>query len=286
MPWFGSDLAVCEAVGVQMGNPAWACVLFAGGCSVLPFLKCRAGVANDLHRHIINLARVLRNPNLKEVLIRRLDESLFHPEELIVAQQYCLRIEEDDGMFTQTPKTSLSAMDWAYNYFITGWMGRSAASGTDGEFKGKLSTRYNAGGGGSNTRFRSTIESLEAWHNEVKRWEWECLDCFEMLGKIKDPEQKKDQPPPVYGKDKAIYVDAPWPEQGDGYRHKFTERHQRQLADKLSAYKYVRIVARYGDHPLIRDLYSDPHWTIIESTSRDQANQSVPELLIVNGGVF
>ncbi len=274
LPWFGADTAVCEAVGKAMGDPAWACVLFAGGCSVLPYLKCRAGVANDLHRHLINAARVVANPEMCGKLVERLSATLFHPDELADAQTRCLDRQASMtqvGMFGEgVASVSMNPVDWAYDYLITGWMARSGLAGTDGEFRGSLPTRWNANGGGSNTRFRSIIASLDAWQKELARWEWECLDCFEMLGKIKDAPGK------------AIYADPPWPEQGDGYRHKFTENNQRRLARELSHYQHAKIVIRYGDHPLIRELYPAPRWHIIEHASRDQANQSVPEILIVN----
>ena len=280
VPWFGANTATAAEVGRQMGDPDWACVLFAGGCAELPHIRCRGGVANDLHRHVINLARVISDPKAKVRLAERLAEVLFHPDELAEAQARCQLIENDivanSNLFDERGQRvfKLPMVEWAFDYFITAWMARGGNAGTEGEFKGGLPIRYDANGGGSNVRYRSAVAALDAWHAECKRWEWTCKDCFDVLRRIGDAKRK------------AVYADAPWVGAGENYRHKFTEKDHRNLAAQLEEYREARVVVRYGDHPLIRELYREPHWTLREQTSRDQANGGVSELLIVNGPMF
>lgn len=281
--WFGANRIRAENVGKLLKGCDWVGVPFCGGCSELPYIECRAGVANDKHRHLINLARVVKDPAMNEDLGKRLDATLFHPDELAKAQARCRQREEESeesGLFNgQKPPFVPASLSWAYDYFISVWMARGANAGTDSEFRGSLPTRYNTNGGGSNTRFRSARDSLAAWMEVCRPWEFECLDAFEFIGKIKEFNSKGEK---IEGL--GIYADAPWPDAGDGYRHKFTEAMQRKLSKVLAAYQHTRIVIRYGDHPLIRELYPETHWTWHMQDSRDQNNSAVREVLIVNRG--
>lgn len=58
--WHGSCRASCERIGTALGDLVWCGVPFAGGMPELPYIRTRTGIANDLHRHLINLARVIR----------------------------------------------------------------------------------------------------------------------------------------------------------------------------------------------------------------------------------
>lgn len=276
--WFGSNRLLASTVGDQLKGCDWVGVPFCGGCSELPHIKVRGGIANDLHRHIINLALVVRDPAMKADLVKRLDGMLFHPDELEKAQIRCRQREEEwaaTSLFNgQKPPFIPASLHWAQDYFVTSWMGRGAQAGTKGEFKGALPLRYNANGGGSSVRFRSAAKSLDAWHEVCKLWEFTCEDAFEMLARVKD---SKDAP------GLGIYADAPWPDAGDGFAHRFTERQQRQLAEILGAFKLVRVVIRFGDHPLIRELYPESKWAWVLNDSRDQDNKAVREVLIING---
>lgn len=55
----------------------------------------------------------------------------------------------------------------------------------------------------------------------------------------------------------------------------------RELAENLSQYRHSRVVVRYGDHPLIRELYPEPEWTWHLMDGRNQGNNAVREALIV-----
>lgn len=294
-PWFGADEAVGQSVGAALAGCKWVGVGFAGGMGVLKHIQCRGGVANDRHCHVINLCRVVRDGAKRARLIQMLDAALFHPAELVEAQKYCRAVEEeiDSGgaallfngnrIASVRYRDDMPQVDWAYHYFLAQWLGRSGIAGTDGEFNGKLSTRWNANGGGSNVRFRSAAAALDGFGELFKGWEFECMDVFDFLEEVirreeEDKRKKKDN-------GRGVYSDAPWPEDGDGYKHKFDEKKQRRLAEalwRLATANTAQVVIRFGDHPLIREIYTEDRWELRPQGSRDQANQAVPELLIVN----
>ena len=68
---------------------------------------------------------------------------------------------------------------------------------------------------------------------------------------------------------------------GDEYIHKFTEQDHRDLATKLHEFTNCRVVVRHSDHPLYRELYPDWVWVPVEG--RNQGNNTISEILIING---
>lgn len=264
--WFGGNRMLAESVGAALGKLRWCGVPFAGGCPELPHINTAAGVANDLHRHVINLARVVRDDVLAEQLVYRLDGVLFHPDELAAAQQRC-REREQPGKVGDTPDVA-----WAVDYFAACWMGRGGHAGKQREFDQSLALRWTSSGGDSAVRFRSAIASLRDWHRALRNWSFTCIDAFAFIDKARDADGH------------GLYVDAPWPDAGDEYRHAFTHEQQGRLAEALARFTRTRVVVRYGDHPQIRALYPEPRWTWLLQTSRNQCNGDVAEVLIVNGG--
>lgn len=264
--WFGGNRMLAESVGRALGRLRWCGVPFAGGCPELPHIRTAAGVANDLHRHVINLARVIRDEALVEQLARWLDGLLFHPDELADAQRRC-REREQLGQIRDAPDVA-----WAADYFAACWMGRGGQAGKRGEFDQTLSLRWTSTGGDSAVRFRSAIDSLRDWHRALRNWSFTCTGAFEFIDKVQDADGH------------GLYVDAPWPDAGEEYRHSFTREQQGRLAEALARFTRTRVAVRYGDHPLIRELYPPPRWTWLGQTSRTQRNGEIAEVLIVNGG--
>lgn len=58
-PWFGSNRMLAHEVGRALSGCEWVGIPFAGGMAELPQIRARTIVANDLHKHIINLAEVV-----------------------------------------------------------------------------------------------------------------------------------------------------------------------------------------------------------------------------------
>lgn len=100
--------------------------------------------------------------------------------------------------------------------------------------------------------------------------------CSDVFGTIRDT-------PVVDQTGHVVYVDPPFPGPGDAYRHKFTESDHRRLAAELSRFQACRVVCRFYDHPLIRELYPMPRWTWVHALTKKQSNAEQADLLIING---
>jgi site-specific DNA-adenine methylase len=147
-------------------------------------------------------------------------------------------------------------------------MSRSATAGTDYEFRANLSVRWNNSGGDSAVRFRHATESLEAWGRVMRRCTFVCLDVFDFLDRVDDQPQH------------GLYLDPPFPGPGDRYKHSFGEGEHRGLATRLGKFRNCRVVCRFYDHPLVRELYPEGRWEWVRLTGRTQANASAPEVLL------
>lgn len=266
--WYGSNRTLAETVGEALKGCNHVAVLFAGGMCELRHIDARTLLVNDKHELIIRLARTVADPLLGPKLIRQLRRVPFHPLSLVDAQIVCkafMRFAEHPD-----PKNHPSdSIEWARAYFITAWMGRNGKAGTKDEFSTGMSIRYDGGGGDSAVRFRSAVEALREWRKVLVRGTFTTDDVFDMLPKCKD----------IVGN--GIYADAPWPEDGDLYLHQFPESDQRRLARELTAFEKARVVVRYGEHPLIEELYPKNVWRWNCSSSRTSANKEKREVLLV-----
>lgn len=260
--WFGSNTENCEEPGRLLQGCAFVGIPFAGGMSEVPYIGAKQILVNDLHKHIINLCRVVAHDDMRADLIRRCDSKPYHPDELKLVQEAVSRLAPT---WAASPDVGL-----AVAYFTCVWMGRGGQAGTPGETKGNLPIRWNANGGGSNRRYRTAIEALDEWGKAFRRCEFVCMNAFDFLAKFQDK--------PEHG----LFVDANWPGSGDEYTHKIDEKSQRRLAKVLDGFSQARIVVRYGEHPLVRELYSEDRWHWITMESRTQSNKRKPEFLICN----
>ena len=264
-PWFGSNRMLAHTVGEELRGCKWVGVPFAGGMSELLHIQASTIVVNDIHLDIINLAQVIAIPAAREWLQREASAMPFHPDVLSTAQNRCKE---------SPPPNEHPDCVRALWYFVACWMNRSAKAGTDGEFSGSLPIRWNANGGDSNTRYRSAVESLEHWGQIMRRCNFSTLEVSDFLSKVKDE--------PNHG----LYLDPPFPGPGDNYKHKFTEEQHKQLAERLRQFQHTRIVCRFYDHPLIREIYPQDVWHWRFSKGRKQSNETSPEVLIINGASY
>lgn len=260
---FGSNRINAAAPAQFLKGCSCIAVPFAGGLCEVPHFKTNVVNINDLDSHIINLCRVLRNHRAE--LVQWLDGTPYHPEQLEESQNYCRSVEQFGETFVRSP------FDWACHYFIASWMTRGGKGGTDGEFNQKLSIRWKSGGGDSVVRFRNATESLAEWEKVMRRCTFTVMDAFDFL----DECHKRDIP------ENGLYLDPPWPDDGDKYVFKFGGDKQKRLAALLESFEHSKIVVRYGDHPLIRELYPESKWQWNLLESRTQANKTKPEVLLV-----
>ena len=257
LSYFGSDSEVAADIADLLSDCKHVTIPFVGGASILPHLKARAIVANDLHDHAINFYRVvsgkLHGKYIAEKLIERCRRTLSHPAEIDQAREI-LKQSNDD-------------LDRAWAFWALCWIGRKGKGGTKHQ-GGMPSVRRTPTGGTNASRIRAAAEDPEEWAKHFERCEWECVCFRKLIPKVADQVGC------------GLYIDAPWVDAGKLYLHSFVEQDHRDLRRLLGRFTLTTVVVRYGDAPLIRELYAD--WNIIEAESRDQCNAVKGELWITN----
>lgn len=268
--WFGSNRTLAENVGRALAGCNWVCVPFAGGMCELRHITASTIMVSDVHRHVINLANVLKSDRAAE-LIRDLRRTPFHPDVLREAQETC---QKSEGLRFGAPGEDLGvSYAEARAFFICAWMARSGAAGSKSEFTAAASVRWDGSGGSSCVRFRSATEALRDWHDIMPRCEFLVASAFDVLPKVRDVKKT------------GIYADSPFPDAGLRYKNPFTEDDLRKLAGQLSRFENARVVVRYYRHPLIEELYPVGPWEWHDlAGGRDAHNSEKPEVLIVKNG--
>jgi hypothetical protein len=201
-------------------------------------------------------------------LYRRLRRHALHPDGLAESQNICRNME--------ALAESCSALDeetilrWAENMFVASWLARSGSAGTKSEFDAKLSLRWAAGGGDSAVRFQNAIRSINAWRRSLRRATFSSIDAFAFLNKCKDIPRH------------AIYCDQPFPGgPGDKYKYHFTLEQTKRLSYELLRFSHARVVSRFYDHPIVRELYPQAEWAWHHLSGRKQTNEAAAEVLLV-----
>lgn len=259
LSYFGSDSEVASDLAVMLDHCKHVTIPFVGGASIIPHLKARAIVANDLHDLAINFYQVLSDrcgAGSRDELIRRCQSTLSHPSEM-----------EHAASLLTNDLLEASFIEKAWAFWALCWIGRKGKGGTKSQ-GGMPSVRRTANGGTNASRIRAAADDLEAWAKHFERCEWESVCFRKLLPKVADQV------------DCGVYIDPPWVDAGKLYLHSFIEQDHCDLAVLLSRFQLTTVVVRYGDAPLIRELYRD--WRIIEASSRDQCNAVKGELWITN----
>jgi site-specific DNA-adenine methylase len=257
LSYFGSDSEVASELAAMLDHCKHVTIPFVGGASILPHLKARAIVANDLHNGAIRFYHVLSGQFGDEArlqLIERCQHTLSHPGELDRARDVF-----EGG----------SVVGKAWAFWALCWIGRKGKGGTKHQ-GGMPSVRRTANGGTNASRIRAAADDLADWAKHFERCEWESVCFRDLLPKVVDQE------------DCGVYCDPPWFDVGRNYLHSFSAQDHIDLADCLSRFERATVVVRYGDNPLIRQYYTEMGWHIIEATSRDQCNATKGELWIIN----
>jgi hypothetical protein len=267
-PWFGSARLLGPKVGQLFEGASWVGIPFAGSMAEIPYIRARTIVVNDLHKGVITLARVVADETLGPKLYRRLRRDALHPDDLVESQNICRKMEKrSDCSDTFNDETILR---WAEAMFVASWLARSGSAGTKSEFDATLSLRWAAGGGDSAVRFQNAIRSINAWRRSLRRATFSSMDAFSFLEKCKDLPQH------------AIYCDQPFPGgPGDKYKYHFTLQQTKRLSVELLHFRQTRVVSRFYDHSIVRELYPETEWTWHHLSGRKQTNEAAPEVLLV-----
>ncbi len=259
---------LAKEVGRLLDGCEWVGVPFAGGLCELKYITARTILVSDLHRHVINLAKVVQQEQSRKWLIDQIEREPFHPDALEAAQE---RIRARDRVMTNWRMPDLQD---ALDYFICAWMARNGVAGTKSELNAGIATRWDAGGGDSCVRFRNAGESLDEWSKIMAGCTFEVLDVFDMLKSVKDQAEH------------GLYLDPPFHgKAGDRYLHRFTSANHEALAFRLRGYLNCRIVVRMYDSAFVREHYPVDRWKWHRLEGRDQTNNDKkPELLLVLNG--
>lgn len=266
--YFGSNRMLAENVGTALEGKKFVGIPCAGGMSELAHIGANVLLVSDLNRHVINLAQCIRDD--REELVAHLEQTPFHPDELQEAQKRCLDREKAFRESVSTPG-EMGNVSWAIDYFLVSWLSRAGTAGTKREFQGGMSIRWKSGGGDSAVRFRSATESLTEWQKIMRRCTFVCQDAFAFLAEALERDDETS----------GIYADPPFPGPGDAYKCSLGLNGQERLAESLGRFTKTRVVARFYDVPLIRQLYPESMWTWNHYTGRKQTNNSAPEVLLV-----
>lgn len=258
LPYFGSDAAVARELGALLDHCRHVTIPFAGGLSILPYLRAAAVVASDIHGDVINFYRHASGRHGQEKqqeLLAMCQATLSHPQEL------------DDAMALLRGDSRTNALHRAWAFWAACWIGRKVKGGSR-NMGGSPSVRRTPEGGSNATRIKSAAKDLQEWMRQFARCEFQASHYREVL------EHAADR------RDCGIYIDPPWVTAGRNYLHSFTESDHRDLAMLLRRFTSTTVVVRYGDEPLVRELYSD--WKIVRGESRNQANRPNSELWLIN----
>lgn len=271
LPWFGSSRMIAEKVGVLLDGCPLCAIPYAGGMCELVHLRARTLLVNDLHQHAINVARTAADPILGPKMIRRLRRQPVSTAILEECQDFCSNADlRALGSFEPEDR-----LNYACAYFYCAWASRNGTAGTRNELDSGIAVRWEAGGGDQAVRMRSAVESLRDWRKILSRATFTTLNDVEFIAKVRDEPGN------------AIYADTPFPGPGSGYLFNCgrTDAEQRQWhtlrRDILTARQHNRIVCRFYDHPLIRELYPESEWTWNFLEGRKSTNAKASEVLLV-----
>lgn len=254
--------------------------LFCGSLAVeLAKPPCANETVVDLHGDATNLARVLQDESLAVELYARLSRTL--ASETLFADSQAVRRQPWDE---QEPD-----LDRAYHYFVASWLSRNGMAGTQSP-DSSLAVRWTANGGSPAIRFRSSVESIPAWHTRLANILILRRDVFDVVERIEDEAAT------------AIYADPPYlfetrkakghtMRSGGKYLHEFADADHVRLAVALSRFRKARVVVSYYADPRLAELY--PGWRQVEcarnkhlslQSRRGARGDAAPEVLLVNDG--
>ena len=246
LQYAGGNRTNAERLGKMLGRCDAVYIPFAGGMPEVAFLNTDLIFANDLNEHVMRLAKVIATDH--ERLEERLRQLTYDQTSLEWARRAAQNDTADDL--------------WrATGYFASQWMIRGGITGTNGQFKGKLSTRYTKTGGCSKVRFATAIRSIETFVESFRRCRFSTVDAFRFLAAVPDEDGA------------AIFSDEPdW--HGASIRYAVNQGQPRfdHIAwwDRLKSFTKTRIVVRYAECEEVHEAFRG--WRKIEVSGRRQNN--------------
>ena len=267
-PWFGAKRNLAGRIVEMLGPHRIYWEPLCGSMAVLLAKEpCVVETVNDLHGDLINLARIIADPDEGPRFYRRMRRTLMH-EESFKAAAAVMRAAPGPEPDMDLPRGDA--------FFITSWLGRNGVIGAQGKTLGYCA-RYTANGGHGAKRWDSAIKSIPAWRRRLRNVMILNKDAFELLEKIEDAEGL------------AMYVDPPYLCKGAKYDHDFEQADHERLAGLLGRFKRGRVIVSYYDDPRLAELY--PGWhqekiivskALANQGQRGRKDVKATEVLLVN----
>lgn len=277
-PWFGGKRNMADVIVAELGKHSSYWEPFCGSMAVLlSKAPCKMETVNDLHADLINLARVVRDPQEGSRLYRMLRRTFMH-EDIFAESDVLMRRYEKELLGGMEDVDAGPQVERAYHYFVVSWMGRNGTAGTPANHKGTYCVRFTSNGGHAAKRWRSVCESIPAWRRRMRSVTILNRDGFELLGRIEDKAGT------------VTYIDPPYFEKNGSYLHDFEAADHERLASAVKRFTKTRVIVSYYAHSAVDRLY--PGWTqrrIEVTKSMSQGNKRgagktrATEVLLING---
>jgi len=196
-------------------------------------------VLNDIYGEIINLFRVLQNPETFEELAHRLTWTLYSLDEFRKA--LTINLDNSDSV------TAAWACFVRQNQGFAGGVAR-----TEGHW-GKAITATDRGMSGTSNRWRGRLHLLETWHDRLSRVQLDNRDALDVI-KYWDTDNT------------VFYLDPPYVvstrKEKNVYDYETDDNHHEKLIDILLKIKGQAVLSGY-DTPLYQRLL-ESGWKKIE----------------------
>lgn len=284
-PWFGGKRTLAAEVVRQLGPHSAYWEPFGGSLAVL-LSKPPASMEtiSDLHGDLVNLAMVLASDRYGD-LREKLEHTLYCEDLFRAAKGKFMNFDHKPPALPEEVK--VHDVHRAYWFFVVSWMGRNGVAGT-ARTNYQMAIRYTSKGGSGPTRFRSAVESIDAWHERLRNVAILRRDAFTLLKKIEDEPGT------------AIYIDPPYfldtrADHGcSRYEYDFENEDHAALAQLLNRFEHARVVVSYYDHAKLAEYYpKHARWWKIDCAATKnlhvqnrrglQGRMNAPEVLLVNG---
>lgn len=283
LPYFGAKRTLAPQIVERFPGHTTFLSPFCGSLAEI-FAKPRARleIASDLNPFVVNLLRVLGNPDASfavwsftEMLVVSEDlfaESARMISTLLVSQEFLSGVSDN----TLIRETSIKA---AIDYLVCSWQGPSGLAGTTAP--PRFARRRSASGGTTVTRWINAVASIPAWHDRLREVEFRRCDWRQAIDSVVDEAGT------------LIYCDPPYlPEtRSDGqYLYDFAPISHFDLAERLNAISRASVFVSYRRHPSLAALYPYDKWqhvplianASLRSTSADGSPvEDAAEVLIV-----
>lgn len=234
---------------------------FGGAASVL-MLKPRAKAEcyNDLDGRIVNIFRVLRDPETALELQRRVALTPF---------------ARDEFDWSYTP--ALDPIDDAHKLIVLSFMGHGSDSATRGCRTGFRSRLSNDGRVLPSIEWATWSDSIPAFTNRLRGVTIENRDAIDVIRRMDTPSTLHFVDPPYVHSTRSALAGRS--AKTHGYRHELDDDAHRELADTLHQVRGMVVLCGYPS-ALYDELF--PDWDRYERVARADHGKARTEVLWLN----